>query len=370
MKFSEFNKEMQERMCTFPQSVFATLNPDDETDEQVKERQNKFLKLPEVVKDKLVSHETANKIKAIGEHYGLSLLQMAPIARVIRSYYFAEVKLEDMAGVIEKESKISKENAENVAKYLADRIIGKSVAPLVDTIKTEKMTLSKAMETYPNIRNQKITSSPIEVDGESVAPTLNNWINDYYSIVGAGNKDIVKRSSYLYHSRNVKNLSSTDRQKLSFVLKSLDDGSMIEIVSATKEIYFSAKNIQLTPQQTTEGGKQSGASFFNLQKKDEPIKNEEIKADNTKNKEDKSEDVKHVHGNSLELGSIHFKDEKKKGILSFFGRKKNEDGLSFSFSQQFPSEKDNLNKGEEKKDLGKIVPKEDNFFSKITPIEK
>jgi hypothetical protein len=66
----------------------------------------------------------------------------------------------------------------------------------------------------------------------------------------------------------------------------------------------------------------------------------------------------------------HFKDEKKKGILSFFGRKKNEDGLSFSFSQQFPSEKDNLNKGEEKKDLGKIVPKEDNFFSKITPIEK
>ncbi|NLC30602.1 MAG: hypothetical protein GX765_00935, partial [Candidatus Moranbacteria bacterium] len=121
-KFLELSEGFQERMCTAPQAVFSTLNPDDETTEQVIDRQDRFIKLPENIKDKLVSHETADKIKAIGAHYKLELLQMAPIARVIRSYYFGEVKLDDFASIIEKESKISKEDAENIARYVKDRI--------------------------------------------------------------------------------------------------------------------------------------------------------------------------------------------------------------------------------------------------------
>lgn len=351
MKFNDFSKEMQERMCTFPQSVFATINPDDETDTQVIERQNKFLKLPEAVKDKLVSHETASKIKAIGEHYGLSLLQMAPIARVIRSYYFGEVRLEDMARVIEKESKISKEDAENVSKYLADRIIGKSVSPVVSAIKTEKMTIPKALEVYPNIKNQKITSLPIEIEGENVAPTVDNWIKDYYNIVGAGNKDIVKRSSYLYHSRNVKNLSSNDRQKLSTLLKSLDEGSMIDIAKDTREIFFDARSVQSEERKDFGENKKDNSSIDLSQKE---------KASDA--------DPNHVHGNNLDLGSIHFKGEdKKRGIFNFFSRKKEDNsGLSFSFPQQLSSEKEKLSSGEK----NKSDVKEEDFFSKITPIEK
>ncbi|NCA94078.1 MAG: hypothetical protein EOM84_02750, partial [Sphingobacteriia bacterium] len=114
--FLKLNKDIQEKICFSPQAVFVTLNPDDETTEQVIDRQDRFIKLPENIKDKLVSHETADKIKAIGAHYNLELLQMAPIARVIRSYYFGEVKLDDFASIIEKESKISKEDAENIAR--------------------------------------------------------------------------------------------------------------------------------------------------------------------------------------------------------------------------------------------------------------
>ncbi|NLC30568.1 MAG: hypothetical protein GX765_00765, partial [Candidatus Moranbacteria bacterium] len=121
-KFLDLNENIQKKVCTLPQAVFSTLNPDDETTEQVIERQEKFIGLPEDVKDKLISYETADKIKAIGAHYNLELLQMAPIARVIRSYYFGEVKLDDFASIIEKESKISKEDAENIARYVKDRI--------------------------------------------------------------------------------------------------------------------------------------------------------------------------------------------------------------------------------------------------------
>ncbi|EKE20764.1 MAG: hypothetical protein ACD_7C00491G0003, partial [uncultured bacterium] len=139
VKFAKLDKKVQMGRCTIPQAVFVTLDPDDETFEQVVERQEKFLKLPENIKDKLVSSETAEKIKTVCAHFNLELLQMAPVARVIRSYYFAEVKLEDFANVIEKESKIGKEEAGNIARYIIDRIINKDVKPQV-TVRKEKIT--------------------------------------------------------------------------------------------------------------------------------------------------------------------------------------------------------------------------------------
>lgn len=375
--FSKLDKNIQEKVCTIPQIVFVTQNPDDETSAQSIERQDKFLKLPENIKDKLASHETANKIKAIGAHYNLELLQMAPIARVVRSYYFGEVKLTDFASVIEKESKILRTDAENVARYLVDRIINKDVTVSKTVIKTEKKKLNDVLEIYPSIKNQKITNYSIDIDGERFAPTIENWIKDYYNVVGAGNRDIVKRSSYLYHSKNVKALSSVERQKLSTVLKSLDEGILIDILPDKKEIYF---NI-ISEQPKTQGMDFNKAQIIEATPiKSEPVKevvNNKTSLIETPDKNQESEillddkkksvsgvDLKHAHGNNGELGSINFKeDDKKKSIFNFFSRKKEDDsGVKFSFPQQFPVEKEKSNRN--------IAPSDKkDFFGKIEPLK-
>lgn len=263
LKFLELNKEVQEMKCTIPQAVFVTLNPDDETFEQVVERQEKFLKLSEKIKDKLVAPETSEKIKNICAHYNLELLQMAPVARVIRSYYFGEVKLEEFAQIIKKESGIGKEEAQNITRYITERIINKDVE-IKNTVRREKLTIVSAMNRYPEIKKQALTASFLETGSRTVNPTVENWINDYFMIVGAGNRDVMKRSSYLYHGKNTRGLSAIDRQKLSQVLKSLDEGFLLDIDIDKKEIFF---NFTLT-----ENKKKLVAEISN--KKDEQILNQ------------------------------------------------------------------------------------------------
>ncbi len=241
-KFVDISDDFKIRMCTSPQAVFTTQDPDDETREQVIERQENFLKLPENIKDKLVASETAEKIKAIGAHYNLELLQMAPIARVVRSYYFGEVKLEDFANIIEKESKVAKEISEIIARYVIDRIINRDIK-LKAVAKKEQLTIGQILEKYPEIKKKALTSSQLELERRIVNPTFENWISDYFNIVGAGNRDVMKRSSYIYHSKNTKSLNMIDRQKLSSVLKSLDDGSLLDVDVDKKEIVF---NLLLT----------------------------------------------------------------------------------------------------------------------------
>jgi len=353
VKFSQFKESEKIELCTTPHCVFVTLNPDDETFEQIVERQDKFIKLPEAVKDKLLSHETSEKIKAIGRNYNLELLQMAPIARVIRSYYFAEVKLEDFANVIEKESKIKKEEAESIAKYIIDRIINKDVKPQV-TVKKEKITIARAMEKYPEIKRQHLTGAFLETGGKAFSPTIENWIGDYFSVVGAGNRDVMKRSSYLYHSKNVKGLNATERQKLSKILKSLDEEFLLEVDIDKKEIVFDLmpaenKNKFLIKEITNNKPQANQTNYQNEEatKKEEEITKLEDKGsapvvsnrrflDGFSNKTDKKEEedkiiAKQVQEKIAELKNIDLPKKvenasEKKGRFDFLiGNKKREE---------------------------------------------
>jgi len=405
IKFSELSKDFQDRMCTVPQAVFSTLNPDDETSEQVIERQDRFIKLPENVKNKLVSYETAKKIKVVGEHYNLELLQMAPIARVVRNYYFGDVKLDDFAGIIEKESKVSSEDAQAIARFVKERIIERDVK-MTEAESVKKLSIGAAIKIYPEIKDQKITDMPIEVDGETAAPTLSNWIKDYYGLVGAGNRDMMKRSSYIYHGKNTKQLSQTEKQKIALIAKSLDDGTPVKIDSEKKEIVFDSVSNFSQQNKNVENKIGFTAPIKPAIKFDDVIKKveknntvENIKTDSLnrekvifsaekekeKNVQDKIEsrpEIKHVHGNNWDLRSQHFKtDEKKKtGIFGFsFGSKKRREEfdketaagkIEFSSPQKLPVEKNKIKildlPGETKEK--KKDSENKNFFGRISPL--
>lgn len=394
-RFLDLKQDVQIRRCTSPQAVFVTQNPDEETYEQVVDRQENFLKLPENIKDKLVSTETAQKIKIIGDHYKLELLQMAPIARVVRSYYFGEIQLVDFDRIIEKESKISREDAQEISKYIIDRIINRGLEKVV-AIKTEKMTITKAIDTYPEIRNQKLTSYSIEVNGLMKASTIGAWIDDYYNVVGAGNRDIMKRSSYLYHSKNVKNLNVSDRQKLSTVLKSLDEGLLVRVNPENREIIFDLPKRENMVKSNNDNNKRGEVIDFKNKidlSSGGLIKNKlngvsggsisnQIEPENKNNKREflnNATNINHVHGSALDLKSDNFTNKEKsinkKGFSFFSGDKKNinsENKINFSSPQQLPVEKDKKEAMKplfERKNQENTISDKDNFFGKIGPIE-
>ena len=410
VNFFDLDREIQTKRCTLPQAVFVTLNPDDETTEQVIERQEKFLSLPEDVKEKLISHETAEKIKAIGAHYNLELLQMAPIARVIRSYYFGEAKIEDFAEIIEKESKIPKEEAQNIARYIKDRIISREIKE-IDTVKLEKMLFNEAVEAFPEIKNQKITEYSIESEGQMFAPTVANWIQDYYNLVGAGSKDIMKISSYLYHSKNGKKLSSSDRHNLAQLIRAVDQNIPLNIDTQKREIVFDLSSetpkvkTPLTPPIAPKNinGVISRPVVEIARKNNFDVKKATVeKAEESRdlhtsfgvNSENNRNDInnekttiRHIHGNSWNLGSAHFREDvqtKKSGWNFLKGAGSREqikkgaglegvDNLKFSSAQILSSEKVKEDEmvphlRDEPTKRTSINPKND-FFGRIRPME-
>lgn len=236
----------------------------------------------------------------------------------------------------------------------------------------EKMTLSQAMEKYPRIEEQVISGEMGRVGSQigSAKGSIKNWIKDYYSVVGAGNRDIMKRSSYIYHSQNAKILRAQEKQRLSFVLKSLEGNIPIMIDPNKEEIVFNRETSDM--RQSIRGGqvpsygdaeqaRRSKMSFYSDDEVDD-IKHRSSNVNQvTRNEKTK---INEVQGNRFDLKSDHFRDvtENKSGIADKLLKNKqkedfrrasdNEKNVRFSNPQQFSVEK----KENENSNFGRIKP--------------
>ena len=236
--FNELNRDFQILLSTLPMSVYCTRNPDDETSEQLIATRDRFLKLPEPTKDKLSSLETSEKIKKIGEVFGLQLLQTASIARAVRGYYFGEIKLEDFPNILAKEIPVDTNVAGQISKQVIEKIINDN--SLGENKNLIALSLAQALKQFPNLGEQLISSSGIKMRYFStpVRPSIKNWIADYNEVVGVSDHDMMKRGDYLFHNENGKRLTPGERQKVAEILKSFDDGSMLSIDSQKQEVVF------------------------------------------------------------------------------------------------------------------------------------
>ena len=105
--FSNLSPQAQTALPTIPMYLPSAQNPDSETEQQVIARQDRFLQLPKAIRFKLASFDIGFKIEAIGRKYGFELQRLANITRLIREYYFGEVRLEDFPREIEKRMGVS-----------------------------------------------------------------------------------------------------------------------------------------------------------------------------------------------------------------------------------------------------------------------
>jgi hypothetical protein len=239
LNFSNQVNNLKRLRYTTPQDVSVTENPGSESHEQIILRQDKFLTMSKNVRYKLSSSETSQKIQAIGQKYGFELLRLANITRLIREYYFGEVRFEDFPTEIEKRVRVSLLTAQEITRYIKQEIIDWD--PWAEYIaKLPKMTVREIIEKHPKIADTEITSGYVELGGsEDLSdPTIKNWIQDYVSHLGYAKHSQMQRTEYLFRSENGRGLSSQDREKLGIILKSFDENVPLPVDEENGEIVF------------------------------------------------------------------------------------------------------------------------------------
>lgn len=244
--FSQLDGSLQISRCTIPQHVSVTKNPDEETYDQIVERQSRFLQLPIPLKDKLSSLETGDKIQKIGEKYNLQLLQLADIARAIRSYYFKEIKLEDFPQILSREIGLDLNTAGEISQIVIREIIKDRSQEKEYQTSHESIGISETLQKYPEVGEQIITSQHIrlKIFPEPVRSSIKNWLSDYTFGLGYESHDSMTRGNYLFKSENGKGLSQEDREKLSLILKSYDENVPLTIDTAIKQVLFPETQIK------------------------------------------------------------------------------------------------------------------------------
>jgi len=199
----------------------------------------KIMALPFRMRLKLLSTDFSQKIQAIGQKYQFELLRLENITRLIREYYFGEVRLEDFPKEIEKRMGVSLLTAQEIARYIKSEIIdwdpwGEYIAGL------PKLTVREIVEKYPKIADTEITAGYIELkkSEDFSDPTIKNWIRDYVSYFGYESHSQMVRTQYLFRGENAKSLNSQDREKLAVVLKSFDENIPLPVDEEKNEIVF------------------------------------------------------------------------------------------------------------------------------------
>lgn len=106
--------------------------------------------------------------------------------------------------------------------------------------KLETISFSDALNKYPAVGEQLITSSHIKLKNfpDPVRPSIKNWLSDYTFNMGHETRDSMARGRYIYQNENAKILNSSDRQKLSYILKAYDENSEVTINEKIKQIIF------------------------------------------------------------------------------------------------------------------------------------
>lgn len=161
---------------------------------------------------------------------------------------------------------------------------------------TEQSTVSKMLERYENFASLRLTANKIINKADHiVAPTVENWIEDYVHFLGAGGHNSLKRAQYLSQATNALKVSEKERERLRYFFVSydenipvffhLDQGILMveEIQEQTKT--QSAENITIDISQTLDN------FYNNLQNLDNRIVSANIIMSEAENNPNKVRDI-------------------------------------------------------------------------------
>ncbi len=189
--------------------------------------------------------------ESVGVTYGISYELNSKIFSKFPEYFVDSLELLKKWETLKMPSIISEEDAWKKVLEIEPWILEQEKEEKVEQkkqqdevvkqqAKIDKLALAKALEKYPNLGEQAITSNPLKLRyfPTPVKSSIKNWITDYHDALGAGKHETMDRGNYLFHSENGKKLTPFERQKVSLVLKSLDEEMPLDIDGQAQKIVF------------------------------------------------------------------------------------------------------------------------------------
>jgi hypothetical protein len=213
----------------------------------------KFSQLPDEKKNIMCSEKTARTIEGISKKYNLSLEDAASISRAIKRFFLGYINENDIQNELNSKIPSLVNNLFSVYEIIKEEIIFSDPREHEtddqyfekeqnnSTVnRTSNLSISQALKQFPNLGEQLISSGGIKMKyfNSPVRPSIKNWIADYNEVMGVEKHDMMKRGDYLFHSENGKRLTTGERQKVSDILKSMDENSMVSVDSARQEVVF------------------------------------------------------------------------------------------------------------------------------------
>ena len=115
-----------------------------------------------------------------------------------------------------------------------------ALAPQKELRQTVSLPLLDALSKYQRLSEQIVTEDRIAVKGESapVRGSIRNWLRHYRDAVGIRKHSTMERGQFLFQGENTRRLSSAERGRVSFILKSLDEGFPVPIDADRQEVVF------------------------------------------------------------------------------------------------------------------------------------
>jgi hypothetical protein len=248
------NKDKLEKNSC-PMSVSVRKN---ETDEDFELRWKKFDQLPQNIKDKLLDQKTIDIIKGIGKINDLNLEEIAFLSRMIRKYYFKELKKEEFYNYLKQNiNRLNQKQINNIINIINQKIIEQNYVYNKKIIIS--LSLNEAFEKYPEITNQIITNKNIITKPflKPLKPTVKNWIIVYEKILGVGTHTTIERGEFVFRAKATEGLSEEERNNLLILFKARDENSKLNIDLDEKKIIFKGegdkkeeknKQIKVNPQ--------------------------------------------------------------------------------------------------------------------------
>ncbi|MDD5083871.1 MAG: hypothetical protein PHT88_02940 [Candidatus Moranbacteria bacterium] len=215
------------------------------------ERVAMWMNLRDVPEDVYVTLSSPLVAEAIFKMKGLLQLTddvAMKTASLLRLLYFKKTTLEQFSLALKNDVDFPQDKVEAAMNFIRTEILTlKAEKKVTEEAAVKKasiveMALLDALSKYSRLNDQQVTGSRLKIRSEKelVRGSVRNWLRAYRDIVGARKHSSVERGQFLFQAENTKNLTMQDREKISLILKSLDENEPISIDAERQEIIFPA----------------------------------------------------------------------------------------------------------------------------------
>lgn len=204
-----------------------------------------FDTLSEETKDILMAPEMSKKIELLQKERGLSDETIEIVSAIIREYFLGKKDVPWLQNALI--AKFDQKDVAFVKEYIQKNILTIKPVPKVPaedsgspTVQTIQLPILDALAKYQRLSEQTVTEDRIAVKGESapVRGSIRNWLRHYRDVVGIRKHSTMERGQFLFQGENTRRLSAPERERVSFLLKALDENTPVPLDVERQEVIF------------------------------------------------------------------------------------------------------------------------------------